>query len=276
MQFYSNSKPNLVGQKIKKSVYKIMKKKSDNITISDKISNMMSSFYNNYIKENKPITFFLLFTIIFLMYRYYNKKRDDEIKKIMNNENFRYDGVEDKIMNGILKDQTSHLKYDTQPTVDRLQSVNTQAEKVYYTPDPIRIDLPSTEKQGPKNEDRVNTVYARNIYADPRPFQNLNIPDYNYNNVYLNPQRSYYTGTFNPYENAQDTNIVNPFGFSTKFNTTTGNFIGGMTQANKQNVIDYQSILDNMNANLINSLKLGPKYLDINSPELEMEPPYAT
>ncbi len=79
-------------------------------------------------------------------------------------------------------------------------------------------------------------------------------------------------GTYNTYADAKDTNIVNPYGWSNNFNTTTGSFITGMTDMNRQNVYDYQTILDNMNGNLVDGLGIGPKHLD-DVPE--MEPPYA-
>ena len=41
------------------------------------------------------------------------------------------------------------------------------------------------------------------------------------------------------------------------------------------NMIDYQTILDNTQGSLINSLKFGPQHLDENKLELQMEPPYA-
>ena len=160
--------------------------------------------------------------------------------------------------------QTSHLRYDTQPSFNRLYSVDQQKEPVNYPPSPLPINIPD-----------LGIVYTKDLYGYPKPFPNLNSPNYNYNNVYTNPQLAYYNGTYNTYKNAQDTNIINPLGYPTNFNTSTGDFINHMTNANKQNIVDYQTILDNINGNLVDALKLGPKYLDINSPELEMEPPYA-
>ena len=83
-------------------------------------------------------------------------------------------------------------------------------------------------------------------------------------------------GTNNLYQNAVDTSIMNPLGFSNNFNTTTGSFISGMTSANKDNVVDYQQIMESMRSDLTNSLSVGPDYLNVGSGEPMMIPPYAT
>ncbi len=260
MEFFSNSKPDLVGPKVRKSVYKIMKTDIDNATISDRISSMITNFYKDYISEHKLLFFFAVSIIVFLLYRYYTKEKlKTQVNKEETKEKFTVE--EQKIIDDIMINQTSHLKLDTQPSFNRLESVNEQHEDVNYPPMPIALNIPDK-----------GLVYTKNPYAYPTPFKNLNNPDYDYNDVYTKKSRAYYSGTYNPYENAQDTNIVNPFGWSNRFNTDTGAFITGMTDANKQNIIDYQAILDNMEGTLIDGLKLGPQHLN----EVpEMEPPYA-
>jgi|AntRauTorckE6833_2_1112554.scaffolds.fasta_scaffold55947_2 large-conductance mechanosensitive channel len=257
MEFYSKSQPNLIGPKMKKTVFKITSKENSNNTISDKVSSTLYSFYENYIAENKILTIIIISIIVFLIYRYYNKGE--------NNKKEDFSSEEAKIINEIMNNQTSHLRYDTQPSFDRLKSVNDQHEKVTYLPDPVP----------PVNIPNSGLVYDRNLYGYSQPFENLNNPNYNHDNVYTNPQLNYYNGTYNTYQNAKDTDITNPLGYPTNFNTSTGDFVSGMTNANKQNIVDYQTILDNVNGNLNDSLKIGPKYLDFNSPEFEMEPPYA-
>jgi hypothetical protein len=97
----------------------------------------------------------------------------------------------------------------------------------------------------------------------------MNGTNYDHNNVYNYPSNSFHSGTYDTYGNAQDTNFINPLGFSNNFNTNSGNFVNSMTQANRQNVTDYQTFMDNNQGNLIDALKFGPKY------ENQMEPPYA-
>jgi hypothetical protein len=256
MEFFSNSKPDLVGPKVRKSVYNIMKTDVTNATISDKISLMLTDFYKDYISENKTIFIIVVLIVLFLLYRYYNKEKQ---KNKDYTEKFTID--EQNIIDNIMNDQTSHLKLDTQPSFNNLQSVNDQHEDINYPPMPIPLNIPNK-----------GIVYTKNPYTYPSPPTNLNNPNYDYNDVYKNKSRSYYSGTHNPYKNAQDTDIVNPYGWSNRFNTDTGAFITNMTDANNQNIIDYQTVLDNMEGNLIDGLKLGPRHLN-DVPE--MEPPYS-
>ncbi len=262
MDFYSNTRPNLVGPRIKHTVYKIIKKKSNGSTISDKVSNSMSSIYTAYIGNNKLVAVVVIGLLLFFVYRYYKKQQEKKDGSEETKERFSND--EKKIIEEIMNNQTKHLKYDTQATLNPLYSVDSQQEPVNYPPDPLPVNLPNN-----------GIVYTRSLYDYPKNFPAMNTPNYDYDNVYSNPSRSHYTGTYNTYEGAQDTDIINPLGFPTNFNSTTGDFIGQMTNANTQNITDYQSILDNMQGNLTTSLRIGPKYLNVGDPESAMEPPYA-
>jgi large-conductance mechanosensitive channel len=215
MEFFSNSKPDLVGPKVRKSVYKIMKTDIDNTTISDRISSMMTNFYKDYISEYKLFFFFVVAMVVFLLYRYYTKERK---AKTGEDRQEKFTVEEQKIMDNIMNTQTAHLKLDTQPSFNPLKPVNDQHEDVNYPPDPLAVNLPDK-----------GLIYTKNLYGDyPPQFDNLNKPNYDYNTVYTSPNRSYYSGTHNPYENAQDTNIINPYGWSNRFNTDTGAFINSI------------------------------------------------
>lgn len=261
---------NLIGRSIKKEVHKIISKKTGGGTISDGISSTVSDFYNKCIKNNFLVVLVLGTVTIMLVYRYYNKKsKVDDSKSEKKEEIIEEDSVgrftkeEYDIMKDIMVDQTKHLKYDEQPSFDRLQSVNSQQEHVNYPPSPIPLNVPGQGLIEPK-------------YDYSPQYTNLNNPTYDYNNVYQYPDRSYYHGTLNTYQNAQDTDITNPLGFSNQFNTTTGDFIGGMTSANKDNVVEYQKMLANMRNELTNSLKVGPNQLDPNAVDNTIIPPYST
>jgi hypothetical protein len=267
MDFYSDSKPDLIGPKVKKAVYKITKTDVDNATISDKISNMMVEFYREYIAEHKFMFLFAIVIIIFLLYRYYNKKRNSKKEEV---EYFNEE--EKRIIDQIMFDQTTHLNNsdvteDHQPSFDISKSVNEQADEyVNFPPEEVSINIPGK-----------GLVDGKELYPYPEQYPNLLAPKYDPTNVYENKSRSYYTGTFSPYiDNANNMNnagqITHPFGWDNNFNQTTGNFVNGMTGSNMQNMIDYQTIVDNLNGNLIDGLKIGPKYLD-DVPEVE--PPYA-
>jgi hypothetical protein len=265
MQFYSNSKPDLIVPKVRNSVVYVIKKKSSFNTLSDKISDLISGFYDSYICDCKIIILLLAAIFVILLCRYYDKQ--NKISKGTYKDNKEgFSSEEDKLISKLLNDKTNYLEYNTQPSFNRLYSVNDQHEPVNYLPDPVP----------PINMPGKGLVYDNNLYPYSKPYENLNNPNYDYDNVYTTPSRSYYNGTYNPYKNAQDTNITNPMGFSNQFNSTTGNFVGGMTSANNQNITDYQKILTTMNTDLINSVGLGPESLNINELEPKMVPPYST
>ncbi len=252
MEFYSRSKPNLINNDIKKKVYNIIKKKTTSkYTISEKISNLMSYMYKHFIQENRGIVILIVIISLFLVYRYYNKSP--------RKENYVNSTVLDDITNTI----TRHLKYDTQPSFDRLQSVDHQVEKVNYPPDPLPINL---------SGDKV--VLAKDLYKTDK-FPTLNSPKYDYNNVYTDPSRSYYAGTYNTYEQAQDTNILNPYGYPNDFNTSTGKFVTQMTDKNQQNVINFQNVIDNRDHNLREGLLHGGQHIRYDDPCLNIKPPYS-
>lgn len=265
MDFYSGKQPNLIGPIMKSTVCKIMKKPTINNTVSDKVTTYLSEFYKDYVIDNKIVICIILMFLLFLVYRYYNNKtkKIDEIAK--SKENFSSEAEERKNLLKEFEDyQIKHLRYSNPPAMNPLDSPDDQKDDVFYPPDPLPINIPGT-----------GFVYSRNIYDQPKSNVPLNNVNYDYNNVYSNPSRSYNNGTYDTYQNAQDTNIINPYSWSNNFNTNTGNFVSPMTNMNNQVTIDYQSILDNTNENLVNSLKLGPKFIDSNAPEYNMEPPYA-
>ncbi len=262
MEFFSENKPDLIGPKMKRTVNNIMQKPATGYTVSDKVSQSITWLYTNYIKPNKITTIFILSMIIFLTYRYYNKKAREEKEK-QKQKVEKFSGEDTRLFDEI-SEQTAHLRFDTQPTLNPIEPIYKQQEPVNYPPEPLPINIPG-----------VGTTYKKNLYDYSRPYQPINTFNYDYDNVYKHPHRTYYTGTLNTYANAQDTDLINALGFPTDFNTTTGNFVGQMTDFNTQNVTDYQTIIDNMNANLVDSMKIGPKFLDSNTPDFQIEPPYA-
>ena len=248
MQFFSKQTPNLINDTIKKQVHKIIKKKTiSKYTISEKISHLMSYMYEHCIQKNLGLVIIITIITLFLIYRYYNKSPRSE----------RYTSIVDDITSTI----TKHLKYDTQPSFDSLKSVSEQKEKVNYPPEPLPINLDGT------------VTLQKDLYPT-QEFPILNTPNYNYNNVYEYPSRNYYTGVYNPYQNAQDTNIVNPLGYPNDFNSKTGEFVGQMTDYNKQNMINYQNIIDQQDQNLKTGLLHEGQYIRYDDPCLNIKPPY--
>ena len=258
MEFYYDKHPNLVGPVMKTTICKIIKKPQINNTISDKISSYFSDLYNDYIVNNKALTILILVFIAFLIYRYYNKsskpqktetfdpiEQDKETKKNLLNE------IEDY--------QTKHLIVDNPPSMNPLFSPDSQNQNdiIHYPPDKLPIRLDPNPGAG--------LAYRRKNYKHPPPFDKMNSIEYDYGNVYTNPSRSYYSGTFNTYTNAQDTPIQNPYNWSNNFNTNTGNFVQYATDQNMKSVEDLQKYQDNQNI-----MQFGRQYANGT-----LDPPFA-
>lgn len=253
MDFYSGKQPNLIGPIMKSTVCKVMKRPVINNTVSDKITTYVGGLYNDYIMEHKIAIFILVAFIGFLIYRYYNKKETTTTKE-------SFSGEDTNLIKEIREYQTKHLQFDNPPEMNPTQPASQQEDLILYPPDPLPINIPSR-----------GIVYSRDIYGNKQqPFDQLNNAPYIHDNVYTYPSNSYYSGAYNTYQNAQDTDIINPYDWSNNFNTNSGDFVGGMTNSNMQNMINYQTIQDNKENNLINALRFGA-----NAPDYGIDPPYA-
>lgn len=278
MQYYSGKEPNLVGTAFTNTVNKIMKKKHGG-TISDNISMSFTNFYNNYISDNLFLILLIILFIILLVYRYYyvqttrkekpEQKEDNLDKELFGNQSTnenveKFHNQDYNLIRDITETQTSHLKYDPQPSFNPIYPVNQQKEQVYYPPDPLPINIPES-----------GIVYTRDIYQEPKNYSPLNSTNYDYFNVYTNPTRSYYAGTENTYKEPAGTDIVNALGFSTDFNGDTAKFIYPVTELNKKSVVDLEKIIDQNNNNLVDALRFGPKVIESANTKYGIEPPYA-
>jgi len=229
MDFFSNSKPNLLSSRVNKNINKIVKVDIPiNKTVSEIISDNISFLYKNYLLQNKFTSIVIFFFILFLIYRFCNK-------------------------NNQIHENYNHNLYsnNSQPTINPLYPVSSHENHVNYPPKSIPINLPI--------DGNFNLVNKKNIYKNPPPFTNLNSPNYNYNSVYENPSLSYYSGLEDTYTKQYMNNddlIEHPHGFDTNFNYTTSKFINDATRYNNNNVMEYQNILNNnyddLNANIQN------------------------
>jgi len=236
MEYYYGKQPNLIGPIMKSTVTKAIKQSNINNTISDKITSYIENLYKQYIIDNKIVIFIIIIIVLFLFYRYYNKNN----KNNKNSKNEHYDNNNNNLLKEINKYQQECLITNDQPTMNPIKSIDDQPTKVYYPPDPLPINIP--EK---------GLVYTRNLYEDPKSYSSLNHVNYDYNAVH--GDRSYYLGTYPTYQSKQDTTIINPYSWSNDFNTNSGNFVNSMTNKNMENVMDYQTILNNMENDLSKS-----------------------
>jgi hypothetical protein len=222
--FYSKTKPDLIGYKTKISIDKIIENAKPKITISDKISQFVSNITTTYTAPNLfYITIFML-VLSFLIFRYSRKKEN-------------YANLSD------IQNQTNRLRYQEQPTIDILKPVNKQYnEIVNYPPEDLPINI---------NDD---IIYTKDLYERNYQHDDIGTPNYDFDVVYKSPTRSSYAGQYDSYQNAEDTDTINPLGFSNEFNTTSGNFISGMTDLNRHNIQNYGELLSDNNNYLYDSL----------------------
>jgi len=237
---------------MKTTVCKIIKTPQSNYTISDKISMFLSDFYNEYINNNKALVILMLVFIGFLIYRYYNKKESFETEKKIPVTNDPISQRDSSLLKEFEEYQIKHLEYDNPPSMNPLYPPDEQNKNdvIHYPPDKLPIRL-----------DADNITMRRNIYPNPPPFEKLNSPkDYNYNSIYKNDDRTFYSGTNDTYVNAQNTPIKNPYNWSNEFNTNTGDFVSPMTQKNMQILQEYYNQHDVEQQKLLNSLQFGRQY----------------
>lgn len=271
MDFFSGKTPDLVGPTMKTILADMMNKpKISNSTISEKITHILSNFYSEYIYEYIFIILIIILIVVCLCYRYYDKKNKEK-NKDTNKEFFSPHNLKKK--NKINSDLIEEIKnFDFDDIDDR--AVSPPGGYIYMNPtDSIANQNNELNVMYPPDTLPVNIgnekIFTRNLYENPIADEPLNAPDYDYDNVYKNRSRSYYSGAYDTYKNAKDTTIENPYGWSNNFNTTTGNFVKQMTDQNLQSVIDYHTIADNTELNLVKGASgNGERYA------LEFEKPY--
>lgn len=254
----TNSEFNLIDEKINNTFKKIVNNASDipqNLTISDKISNLVSQFYNSYVKNHLFTITLVFLLLLFLLFRNYRKNNKEQFSK-----------------------------YDLQqPIVNNLQPVKEQYyEKTNYPPSTIPINVNNDliyddifnfnneihngeYQQNDINHDDINTLSStqHNYSPDNRDY-------YGYGNINKHGKNDKYYQ--NHYASFDDTQIPNPLGFSNMFNSTTNKYLNQMTNANTNNINLYDSLIRETNNDLESQLKIGPKHLPENG--YKILPPY--
>lgn len=273
MEFYTNSRPNLISTRVRKKVkilantYTNSNKNINGGTINSSFDDFLQSLYKNYIEPNKIILVFIISVTLFAWYRIKQKKLERE-KEGRENEAILEQFVDDEPGNlqQIIYDQTRNIKYKEQPTLNPLFPVDNQyTEEVNYPPTAI-----------PMNLDGQGLSMVQNNAYPREPFPTMIDPKDNYDYPYTSDTRNYYSGMNNSYKNAQDTTIQNPLGFSNNFNTSTGAFIGQNVDLNQNAFQNYNQHQQDTHADLTNTLQHGPAYLNQDEPHSQMLPPYST
>jgi hypothetical protein len=264
MEFFSNSKPNLLSRNIKAKFKSISNNSSpNNFTINDNVTDSIMFFLKKYIEPNKVLLILILLLTIYLYNKYENKKKRQRKKKDGTKEPF----VSNELakLNEAISNQTSHLPINHQGTMNPLYPVSNQHSDVNYLADPIPVKI----------NNKFHIARPDDLYGKPEQYPNMIDPQYDYFSPYVNKSRNIYTGVTNTYINQPDTNIANPLGLDNNFVSTDANFVTGMTKANLNNFKTFKYEQKQNENKLIDNMKFGPSYLNPDSPEPMMEPPYS-
>ncbi len=263
MDFFSGKNPDLIGPTMKSTLNDIMTRpKVNNSTISEKIVLGLSEFYNDYINDNMFSIICILILIGCLVYRYYNKNgfhRENKEPFTLNKPSKKETSLIEEINNYNFIDDEDFIAgdnpYDGHLYMNPLESINNQTNKtqVIYPPAKMPVNMPNGK------------VVTRNLYSTPVQDEPLNVPDYDYNNVYKE-NRTYYSGAYDTYQKSKNNNIENPYGWNNDFNLTTGKFVGQMTDSNLQNLVAYQTIADAKESNMVNGTSRPKFALDFEKP----------
>jgi hypothetical protein len=257
MEFYSNSKPDLIANNIKRKFKNISTEKiSNELVITDNFTDSIMFFLREYVEPNKFIIIFVCIVVTYLYYRYENKKT----KTNTNQEPFRSDDF--KKLKKELSSQTTHLPLNEQPTFNPLYPVANQYNDTNYLPDkiPIRIN------------DKFHMVRGNDMYGSPKEYTNMIDPKYDYMTPYVNKSRNIYTGVTNTYQGEPDTTMVNPLGFANNQVSSDAEFVTGMTTANLNNFKTFKNEHIATENQLINNMRFGGIK---NNQEPNIEPPYS-
>ena len=111
MDYFSNKQPNLIGNKVHKTVYHILQAPTADPTLSDKISGFFTSFYRDYISNNKFTFLFIIIIMTFLLYRYMNRSKQRK-KKIYTPEEETLHRINDLLNENSWSDSDRIYHYD--------------------------------------------------------------------------------------------------------------------------------------------------------------------
>lgn len=115
MDFFSNSKPELIDPSIQKQIDKIIKKGGNKKTPSEKISTKIIDFYKTYISQYKFCVFIIVVVVIFLIYRYYSNKTSKSKEQKKNIQNIQNEKIYDDIYNDIMRTEVQNKTPDKIP-----------------------------------------------------------------------------------------------------------------------------------------------------------------
>lgn len=209
MEFFTNSQPSLISDKVVSSFDKMIK------DMSEQNSSVFYKFYENVIYPNLGISILILLIILFLVYRYFTFKKE---KKIMETEKFN-GNTNENTKNIYSSNDGRYLlkKFDdvepineriARPTFNPSIPISKQQSYVNYLPDEIPVRV---------NGELVDNVSRVNMQGNEIPYY---APQNEPNNIQ-------YTGPFyNASQNGLSDDMYKEF-----------------VSQNQQNLNDYNNIL---------------------------------
>ncbi len=238
MEFFSGSKPNLISNNTLNEINNLIG--GNDLPVKEvKINNGVSNFYKNYIEHN---LFFIALAILFLLFLYWRYETKNSEEFILKEKPKKKKEKKDKVNEKIIDDLIDSLETNTEENnfvahFNPAVPVNAQQSYTNYMDDHVPVLI------------NGNKVSRRQFYNDTEP-------EYNYlphieNNI---NRADTYTGLFNNYNNYQDQNYPNPYGWEQNFNQTTYDAMEFATQKNRDSLAMLNQMTDNANNEIIKNI----------------------
>lgn len=246
MEFYSGKQPNLIGPIMKDTMDKIINNTNPNPTISDKVNNLVSGFYNDYIAPHLILIIIIIIIAGWLIYRYFNKKHKSEQYE---NQSIQFDDTE-KINTNLLQELEKYANKNMENETIRMNPM--------LTPEDNGVEMNYVADEIP-----LRFVPGQNLIQPPKPYVQ---PDPRFNTIPYDPSRFADTrlvtaGTVDTYAGVKDTDMVSPYGWDTNFNKTSGSYVSGMVDLNNQALSDLDMIRDTNQQNMESNKTYIPQFI---------------
>ena len=253
MDFFSGSKPNLISNNTLNELQNLMGYQET--TIKDvKMNEGISDFYRNYIEPNLFFIILAFFFLLFLYWRYESKnnepyadtnKNDKKDKKEKKERKEKSNKLEKIVMEDLidkieedncdknLRDDDSKFVANFNPSVP----VSVQQSYTNYMDDHVPLNVDGKR------------VTRRELNQDPEP-------KYEYLPFIQNKvnRGDTYTALYNDYNNYQDQNYPNPYGWEQNYNQSTFDAIQFATDKNRNNIAMLNNFVDSTNMDLMKNI----------------------
>ena len=206
------------------------------IPITIRVKEYCINLIKEYLLENILFIICVFGIILFLLYRYYMKKRKEKMENYRNSDaNDSYDINE------------FQNKPFVRPTMNPYYPIKKQQNYSLYPPNkmPFKLDGKNIDFIRDSNELDQKVINGRDLREDGVPAQ---VYKYTYPN-YGSHQSvgNCYSGLVNPYQHSTEVTFRSPLNYPTNFNETTGQFITSNVDRNQHIMKTYNNIIDSKN-----------------------------